>query len=69
MLRDETRLDIIVLGRRLGEGGRPTDIFRRRLDKAYAVYREKKKERVPVARISNVTGNITVTLDDERGNP
>jgi 2-oxoglutarate ferredoxin oxidoreductase subunit delta len=38
-------------------------------DAVITVYREKKHERVPVARISNVTGNITVTLDDERGNP
>jgi hypothetical protein len=30
------------------------------------VYREKKKERVPVARITNVTQNITVTIDEER---
>ena len=37
-------------------------------DAVITVYREKKKERVPVARISNVSGNITVTLDDERGN-
>lgn len=36
-------------------------------DAVITVYREnKKKERVPVATISNVTGNITVTLDDER---
>jgi hypothetical protein len=30
------------------------------------VYRDRKKEKVPVAKISNVTGNITLTLDDER---
>jgi 2-oxoglutarate ferredoxin oxidoreductase subunit delta len=34
-------------------------------DAVITVYREtKKKERVPVATISNVTGNITVTIDD-----
>ena len=39
-------------------------------DAVITVYRENtKKGRVPVARLSNVTGNITVTLDDERGNP
>ena len=36
-------------------------------DAVITVYRENKKERVPVARISGVSGNITVTLDDERG--
>jgi 2-oxoglutarate ferredoxin oxidoreductase subunit delta len=35
-------------------------------DAVITVYRERKKEKVPVAKISNVTGNITVTLDDER---
>jgi 2-oxoglutarate ferredoxin oxidoreductase subunit delta len=29
------------------------------------VYREKKKGKVPVATISNVTQNITVTIDDQ----
>jgi len=38
-------------------------------DAVITVYRERKKERVPVAKISNVTGNITVTLDDERKQP
>lgn len=33
------------------------------------VYRERKKQREPVATISNVTGNLTVTLDDERKQP
>jgi 2-oxoglutarate ferredoxin oxidoreductase subunit delta len=35
-------------------------------DAVITVYREKKKERVPVARISGVTQNITVTIDEER---
>ncbi len=36
-------------------------------DAVITVYREtKKKERVPVARITNVTENITVTIADER---
>lgn len=35
-------------------------------DAVITVYRERKKEKVPVATISNVTGNLTVTLDDER---
>jgi 2-oxoglutarate ferredoxin oxidoreductase subunit delta len=35
-------------------------------DAVITVYRERKKGKVPVARISNVTGNITVTIDDER---
>jgi len=36
-------------------------------DAVITVYREnKKKEKVPVAKISNVTGNITVTVNDER---
>ena len=35
-------------------------------DAVITVYRERKKERVPVAKISNVTGNITLTLDEER---
>jgi 2-oxoglutarate ferredoxin oxidoreductase subunit delta len=39
-------------------------------DAVITVYREnRKKEKVPVARISNVTRNITVTIDDERKNP
>jgi 2-oxoglutarate ferredoxin oxidoreductase subunit delta len=32
-------------------------------DAVITVYREKKKGRVPVARITNVTENITVTVD------
>jgi 2-oxoglutarate ferredoxin oxidoreductase subunit delta len=35
-------------------------------DAVITVYREKKKEKVAVAKISNVTQNITVTIDDER---
>ena len=35
-------------------------------DAVITVYRERKKEKVLVATISNVTGNITVTIDDER---
>ncbi len=35
-------------------------------DAVITVYREGKKDRKPVARITNVTENITVTLDDER---
>jgi 2-oxoglutarate ferredoxin oxidoreductase subunit delta len=35
-------------------------------DAVITVYREKKKERVPVAKITNVTGNLTVTIEDER---
>jgi len=35
-------------------------------DAVITVYREKKKARTPIARISSVTGNITVTIDDER---
>lgn len=36
-------------------------------DAVITVYREtKKKERVPVARITNVRENITVTIDEER---
>jgi uncharacterized SAM-binding protein YcdF (DUF218 family) len=35
-------LDIVVLGRRLEGGGRPGDIFRRRLDTAAEVYRSRK---------------------------
>jgi len=36
-------------------------------DAVITVYREnKKKAKVPVAKISNVTGNLTVTIDDER---
>jgi 2-oxoglutarate ferredoxin oxidoreductase subunit delta len=36
-------------------------------DAVITVFRQnKKKERVPVATISNVTGNLKVTIDDER---
>jgi 2-oxoglutarate ferredoxin oxidoreductase subunit delta len=35
-------------------------------DAVITVYRETKKARVPVATITNVTENITVTLTDER---
>lgn len=35
-------------------------------DAVITVYREKKKEKVAVAKISNVTENITVTIDEER---
>ncbi len=35
-------------------------------DAVITVYRETKKAKVPVARISQVTENITVTLTDER---
>jgi 2-oxoglutarate ferredoxin oxidoreductase subunit delta len=35
-------------------------------DAVITVYRERKKEKVPVAKISNVSENITVTIDDER---
>lgn len=38
-------------------------------DAVITVYRERKKERVPVATISSVTRNRTVTLDDERKQP
>ncbi|HEX7573462.1 MAG TPA: 4Fe-4S dicluster domain-containing protein [Bacteroidota bacterium] len=39
-------------------------------DAVITVFRENRKNgKVPVARISNVTGNITVTIDDERKNP
>ena len=39
-------------------------------DAVITVYREnKRKDRVPVATISNVRGNVTVTVDDERKNP
>jgi len=34
-------------------------------DAVIRVYRERKKGKVPVATISNVTQNITVTLDDQ----
>jgi uncharacterized SAM-binding protein YcdF (DUF218 family) len=37
-------VDIVVLGRRLDEGGRVSEIFRRRLEKAAEVYLEKKGE-------------------------
>ena len=36
-------------------------------DAVITVYREKKKGRVPVARITNVTENITVTVDERSG--
>ena len=35
-------------------------------DAVITVYREKKKGKTPIARITNVTQNITVTIDDER---
>jgi len=35
-------------------------------DAVITVYRETKKGKVPVARVTNVTENITVTLTDER---
>jgi hypothetical protein len=35
-------------------------------DAVITVYRQKKKSKTPVARITNVTQNITVTIDDER---
>lgn len=39
-------------------------------DAVITVFRENRKSgKVPVARISNVTGNLTVTIDDERNNP
>ncbi len=38
-------------------------------DAVITVYRERKKQREPVATISKVTGNLTVTLDDERKQP
>ncbi len=38
-------------------------------DAVITVYRERKKQKEPVATISNVTGNLTVTLDDERKQP
>ena len=39
-------------------------------DAVITVFREDRKNgKVPLARISNVTGNITVTIDDEGGNP
>ena len=39
-------------------------------DAVITVFREDRKSgKVPLAKISNVTGNITVTIDDERGNP
>lgn len=41
MTIDPSRLDIIVLGRRLDEGGRPGALFLHRLDKAVEAYREK----------------------------
>ena len=39
-------------------------------DAVITVYREnRKKDRVPVATISNVRENVTLTVDDERTNP
>lgn len=38
-------------------------------DAVITVYRERKKEKVPLATISNVTRNITVSFDDERKQP
>jgi 2-oxoglutarate ferredoxin oxidoreductase subunit delta len=35
-------------------------------DAVITVYRESKKKKVPVATITNVTGNLTVTIADER---
>jgi 2-oxoglutarate ferredoxin oxidoreductase subunit delta len=35
-------------------------------DAVITVYREKKKTKTPVARITNVTENITVSIDAER---
>jgi len=40
--REISRPDIIVLGRRLDDGGQPGGLFLRRLDKALEVYHEKK---------------------------
>ncbi len=39
-------------------------------DAVITVYRgDKKNGKPPLARISNVTGNLTVTIDDERNKP
>ncbi len=38
-------------------------------DAVITVYRERKKQKVPVATISNVTGDLALTLDDERKQP
>jgi 2-oxoglutarate ferredoxin oxidoreductase subunit delta len=39
-------------------------------DAVITVFRENRKGgKVPVARISNVAGNMTLTIDDERNNP
>jgi len=38
-------------------------------DAVITVYRERKKGKVPVATISGVSENITVTVDQERGAP
>jgi 2-oxoglutarate ferredoxin oxidoreductase subunit delta len=39
-------------------------------DAVITVFRENRKNgNVPLARISNVTGDITVTIDEERRNP
>jgi len=35
-------------------------------DAVITVYREKKKSKIPVARITNVTENITVTIDERK---
>ncbi len=35
-------------------------------DAVITVYREKKKSKTPVARITNVTENITVTIDERK---
>lgn len=37
-------------------------------DAVITVYRENKKKKVPVATISNVTENITVTITEDGGN-
>lgn len=41
-------LDIIILGRRLGERGEISEIFRHRLDRGVEVYREKKRASLEV---------------------
>lgn len=37
-------------------------------DAVITVYRENKKKKVPVAKITNVTDNITVTITEDGGN-
>jgi 2-oxoglutarate ferredoxin oxidoreductase subunit delta len=37
-------------------------------DAVITVYRENKKKKVPVAKITNVTENITVTITEDGGN-